>query len=98
MVEDGFGDVQRIQSRIYIIRGVRVMLDQDLAVLYGVATGNLNKAVKRNIGRFPADFMFQLTLDEATHCSSFQNGILKRGQNIKYLPYAFTEMGVAMRS
>ncbi len=74
------------------------MLDQDLAVLYGVATGNLNKAVKRNIGRFPADFMFQLTLDEATHCSSFQNGILKRGQNIKYLPYAFTEMGVAMRS
>jgi hypothetical protein len=66
--------------------------------LYGVATGNLNKAVQRNLERFPADFMFQLTLEEAQMClpSRFQSGILKRGQNIKYLPKVFTQEGVTM--
>jgi hypothetical protein len=73
------------------------MLDRDLAALYGVTTGNLNKAVKRNLDRFPADFMFRITLEEA-HGSRFQLGSLKRGQNFKYLPYAFTEQGVAMLS
>jgi hypothetical protein len=76
------------------------MLDRDLAVLYGVETKNLNKAVRRNLERFPADFMFQLTLEEVRGCaaSRFQFGTLKRGQNVKYLPYVFTQEGVAMLS
>ena len=76
------------------------MLDRDLAVLYGVLTKNLTKAVRRNRNRFPADFMFQLTAAEAQSwfASRFQIGTLKRGQNIKYLPLAFTEQGVAMLS
>jgi hypothetical protein len=76
------------------------MLDRGLAALYGVETKNLNKAVRRNLDRFPADFMFQLTLDEAQACagSRFQFGTLKRGQNIKYLPQVFTQEGVAMLS
>ena len=74
------------------------MIDRDLATLYGVTTGNLNKSVKRNLKRFPDDFMFQLSNEEALTLSSFQNGILKRGQNVKYLPYVFTEQGVAMLS
>lgn len=92
-------DIQTIQSRIYEIRGQRVMLDRDLAELYQVTTGNLNKAVKRNIRRFPPDFMFQLTADE-WESLKFQIGILKngRGQHTKYLPYAFTEQGLAMLS
>jgi len=73
------------------------MLDRDLAALYGVTTGNLNKAVQRNPDRFPSDFMFQLTAEEA-EASSFQIGILKRGKNIKYLPRVFTQEGVAMLS
>ena len=89
---------ETIESRIYIFRGKRVMTDHDLAELYGVTTGNLNKAVKRNLKRFPEDFMFQLTNEEVFSLSSFQIGILKRGQNIKYLPYVFTEQGVAMLS
>jgi hypothetical protein len=85
---------------ILLIRGHRVMLDRDLAALYGVTTSNLNKAVKRNLERFPDDFMFQFTLDEAKGCagSRFQFGILKRGLNIKYLPHVFTQEGVAMLS
>ena len=71
------------------------MLDKDLAILYGVETRSLNQAVKRNLGRFPEDFMFQLTQGEA---SRSQNVILKKGKNIKYLPYAFTQEGVAMLS
>jgi len=78
------------------------MLDFDLAELYGVTTGNLNKAVKRNIERFPQRFMFQLAPAEALR---FQSGILneatgktKRGQHFKYMPYAFTEQGVSMLS
>ena len=84
-----------IEQAILLVRGQRVMLDRDLAAMYGVTTGNLNKAVQRNLSRFPADFMFQLTEEEA---SRFQIGILKRGLNIKYLPYVFTQEGVAMLS
>jgi ORF6N domain len=86
-----------IESRIHLIRNKKVMLDRDLAELYEVTTGNLNKAVKRNIERFPEDFMFQLSQQEAESLR-FQFGSLKRGQNIKYLPFAFTEQGVAMLS
>ncbi len=88
---------QLIEERIFIIRGKRVMLDKDLAMLYGVSTGNLNKAVKRNINRFPEDFIFHLTGEEYNSLR-FQIGILKRGQHSKYSPYAFTENGVAMLS
>ncbi|MBS1610569.1 MAG: ORF6N domain-containing protein [Bacteroidetes bacterium] len=125
--------IQSIQNRIYEIRGERVMLDFDLAALYEVETRVLNQAVKRNIKRFPKDFMFQLTKDEWNDMSSqivmtgfqnvdnkknknkrSQNVILEpndnslrsqivtlkagRGQHSKYLPYAFTEQGVAMLS
>jgi hypothetical protein len=91
---------EQIEQVILLIRGQRVMLDRDLAALYGVETKNLNKAVRRNLDRFPPDFMFQLTLDEAQACaaSRFQFGTLKRGQNIKYLPHVFTQEGVAMLS
>ncbi len=91
---------EQIERTILLIRGQRVMLDRDLAALYGVETKNLNKAVQRNLNRFPEDFMFQLTLDEAQACvaSRFQIGTLKRGYNIKYLPFAFTQEGVAMLS
>ena len=86
-----------IRSRILTIRGVQVMLDRDLAELYGVEVGQLNRQVKRNLERFPDDFMFQLTREDCSRC---QIGILNggRGSNIKYLPYAFTENGVAMLS
>ncbi len=73
------------------------MLDRDLAALYGVETGNLNKAVQRNLDRFPADFMFQLTAEEA-EALSFHFGSIKRGQHFKYLPRVFTQEGVAMLS
>ena len=88
---------ERIEQAILLIRGQKVLLDRDLADLYGVATGNLNKAVKRNRDRFPADFMFQLTPEE-TRSLRFQSGILRWGQHTKYAPYAFTEQGVAMLS
>lgn len=79
-----------IEPLIKVIRGKQVMLDRDLADLYGVETGQLNRQVKRNIERFPEDFMFQLTKEECPRC---QIGILneERGSNIKYLLYAFTE-------
>lgn len=89
-----------IQSKIYEVRGTKVMLDKDLAVLYQVTTGNLNKAVKRNIKRFPPDFMFQLTkeeFDELNQNLIFQNGTSNWGGTRK-LPYAFTEQGLAMLS
>jgi len=101
-----------IERKILLIRGQKVMLDSDLAQLYGVETFNLNKAVKRNHERFPEDFMFQLTKEEEDSLR-FQTGILKpsghaislstkikqgRGQHRKYLPYVFTEQGVAMLS
>ncbi|MDR2146564.1 MAG: ORF6N domain-containing protein [Tannerella sp.] len=115
--------IQSIQNRIYEIRGERVMLDRDLAALYEIETRVFNQAVKRNIKRFPKDFMFQLTKEEwdeirfhveivnnslrsqfvtlkADDSLRLQNAILKqsRGQHSKYLPYAFTEQGVAMLS
>lgn len=88
-----------IQSKIYEVRGQQVMLDKDLAELYQVATGNLNKAVKRNLKRFPSDFMFQLTTEE-WESLRFQIGSLdkRKGKIPKYLPYAFTEQGIAMLS
>ncbi len=92
--------IETIERRIFLIRGQKVMLDRDLAELYGVPTRRLNEQVKRNRKRFPADFMFQLALEEAKAVPSLksQNAILKRGQHIKYAPYAFTEQGVAMPS
>ena len=88
-----------IQDIIYDIRGAKVMLDYDLASMYEVDVSQLKRQVRRNIDRFPEDFMFELTSEEvsALRC---QNGILKtgRGQHSKYLPFAFTEEGVAMLS
>ncbi|MDR0737536.1 MAG: ORF6N domain-containing protein [Prevotellaceae bacterium] len=86
-------EIQVIQSKIYEIRGRKVILDRDLAELYEVTTANLNKTVKRNIDRFPEDFMFQLNSEEFNLI--FQNGISSWGGTRK-LPYAFTEHGVAM--
>jgi len=88
---------ERIEKAIVLVREQKVMLDRDLAELYGVTTGNLNKAVKRNLDRFPPDFMFQLKQEEYESLR-FQFGILKKGQHSKFLPYAFTEQGVAMLS
>jgi hypothetical protein len=88
--------VQGIAQSIRWIRGQRVLLDSDLATLYGVTTGNLNKAVKRNRERFPSDFMFQLTPEELTNLR-FQFGIPSWGGR-RVRPYAFTEQGVAMLS
>ena len=97
--------IQSIQNRIYEIRGERVMLDKDLASLYEIETKVLNQAVKRNVKRFPIDFMFQLTKEEfedlrfqfetskSSHSLRSQFVTLKngRGQHLKYLPFAFTE-------
>lgn len=91
--------VETIEKKILLIRGEKVMLDADIAELYGVETFNLNKAVKRNIDRFPSDFMVQLTKEEANSLR-FHIGMSKtsgRGGR-RYLPYAFTEQGVAMLS
>jgi hypothetical protein len=105
--------IRSIQNRIYEVRGERVMLDKDLAELYETETKALNLAVKRNIKRFPADFMFQLTkvefeslrfqietLERNRNPLRLQNETLKRarGQHNKYLPHVFTEQGVAMLS
>ena len=87
-----------IESKILLIRGKKVMLDQSLAELYRVETRALNQAVKRNFPRFPEDFMFQLTKEEAEALLRSQFVILKKGQHYKYLPYVFTENGVAMLS
>jgi hypothetical protein len=102
---------ENVAQLVFFVRGEKVMLDVDLAKLYGVTTKALNQAVKRNSQRFPADFMFQLTKTEHenmrsqfvttsvhTNTSRSQTVTLKRGQNVKYLPYAFTEQGVAMLS
>lgn len=93
--------LQIIQNKIYEIRGQRVMLDFDLAELYGTETRVLKQAVKRNIQRFEGeDFMFQLTKEEVSMFSRSQFVTLKtgRGHNFKYMPFAFTELGVAMLS
>jgi hypothetical protein len=100
-----------IESRIYILRGLKVMLDTDLAELYGVTTGNLNKAAQRNRNRFPHDFMFQLTQaevaglrfqtgsasEERAGSMPFQTGSAYK-RNVRFLPYAFTQEGIAMLS
>ena len=91
-------ELQTIQQKIYEIRGKQVMLDFDLALLYGVETSQLKRSVRRNIERFEGeDFMFEVTKEELSRC---QIGTLNkgRGTNIKYLPFAFTELGVAMLS
>jgi hypothetical protein len=89
--------VPLIESRILLVRSHKVLLDSDLAQLYEVTTGNLNKAVQRNRERFPEDFMFQLT-DEEADSLRFQFGISKGRGGRRYLPYVFTEQGVAMLS
>ena len=102
--------IQSIQNKIYEVRGERVMLDKDLASLYGTETKSLNLAVKRNIKRFPKDFMFQLTKEEF-ETLRFQNETIETGSPLRlqietskgrggtrYLPYVFTEQGVAMLS
>jgi phage regulator Rha-like protein len=104
-------NIQSIQNRIYDIRGERVMLDFDLAALYNVEARTLNQAVKRNIERFPEDFMFQLQSFEYENIKNQNEAVRKNpsSQNVmmgnlpqnrtnKYLPYAFTEQGVAMLS
>ena len=92
VIDDDF-----IKSRILTVRGVQVILDRDLAILYGVEVKQLNRQVKRNIERFPQDFMFQLSREECLRC---QIGTINggRGQHLKYMPYAFSENGVAMLS
>jgi hypothetical protein len=84
-------------DKIYYIRNQKVMLDGDFAALYEVETKQLKRQVRRNLERFPEDFMFELTPEEY-HYSRSQNGTLKQGGNIKYAPMAFTEQGVAMLS
>jgi phage regulator Rha-like protein len=88
----------RIETAIIVVRAQRVMLASDLARIYGVETRVLNQAVQRNIDKFPEDFMFRLTRREAEEiaASRSQSVILKRGQNVKYLPFAFTEHGALM--
>jgi hypothetical protein len=88
---------EEIEHAILLIRGQKVMLDRDLARLYDVETKALNRAVQRNLDRFPADFMFQLSAEESDSLR-FQFGTLKRGQHSKYLPFVFTQEGVAMLS
>jgi len=98
--------LERIEESILLIRGHKVMLDRDLAYLYGVTTKVLNQAVKRHKDRFPEDFMFQLSMEEAKIWWTEVRGgglrsqivTLKRGEHIKYLPYAFTEHGILMLS
>jgi hypothetical protein len=97
MIRHSVIPVERIANRIFLIRGEKVMLDSDLAELYGVMTGNLNKAVSRNPKRFPEDFMFQLTQDEQ-QALLFQIGTPKGKGGRRTLPYVFTEQGVAMLS
>src|SRR3989338_9097777 len=91
--------IERIEKRIFRLRGHKVMLDSDLARLYGVPTKRLNEQVRRNRSRFPADFMFQLTGNEVealrSQVATLERG---RGRHRKYLPYAFTGQGVAMLS
>ena len=87
-----------IENKIYLIRGQKVMLDRDLAGLYGVETKQLTRQVRRNIGRFPEDFMFQLTREEYKTLIRCHFGTLNQGQHSKYNPYVFTEHGILMLS
>ena len=89
---------ERIEQTILVIRGHNVMLDSDLAQLYGVTVGRLNEAVKRNEDRFPGDFTFQLTKPEFEHLKSQIAISSSKWSGRRHAPYAFTEQGVAMRS
>ena len=90
--------IKRITGKIYLIRNVKVILDRDLAELYDVETSQLKRAVRRHIDRFPTDFMFKLTKEELKNLRC-QIGISKPGRGgRRYLPYVFTEQGVAMLS
>jgi len=96
---DSLVPVEMIEKKIYLIRGHKVMLDSDLAELYGVATKVLLQAVKRNLNRFPEDFMFMLKYQDVAALRSQIVTLKKgRGEHRKYLPYVFTEQGVAMLS
>ena len=99
MADKSLIPVDRLEKAILLIRGQKIMLDADLASLYGVETRVLVQAVRRNLERFPEDFMFQLSKEEVdflrSHIVTLKRG---RGQHSKYLPYAFTEQGVAMLS
>ena len=99
VVIKGVNDIDVIKNRIYEVRGMRVMLDRDLAELYEVEVKYLKRQVNRNIERFPEDFMFEISHEEYNSLRC-QNGTLKsgRGQHAKYMPYAFIEEGVAMLS
>jgi hypothetical protein len=90
--------IDSIEQRIFVIRGQKVIVDADLAQLYGVTTKRLNEQVKRNRDRFPGDFMFRLSSEEGETilASRSQIATLKRGHNLKYAPYAFTEHGAVM--
>lgn len=93
-------ELQRIQNKIYEIRGLKVMLDFDLAELYGMETKRLKEAVRRNLNRFPPDFMFELSKNEANYLINklrSQFATSNKG-GIRYMPFAFTEQGVAMLS
>jgi len=91
--------IEKIEKAIYLIRGEKVMLDRDLAKLYGVSTGALNQAVRRNRERFPEDFMFQLTSAEVAQLNLSQIVIgSEKHRDPRLRPYAFTEQGVAMLS
>ena len=96
-IDKGLMPTELIQRKIMLIRGEKVMIDRDLAELYGVETKQLKRAVRRNLHRFPSDFMFELSRGEYNSLRS-QFGTLKRGTHSKYLPMAFTEQGVAMLS
>ena len=97
MAKSSLVPTEVIERRILLIRGQKVMLDFQLAELYQVETKALKRAVRRNRDRFPEDFMFQLTKEEYD-ALRYHFGTLKRGEHAKYLPYAFTEQGVAMLS
>ena len=91
-------DKNKIKTQIYEIHGMRVMLDKDIAAYFGVDTGAMNRAMKRNIKRFPEEFCFQITRDEYHEILRCQTGILEleQGKYSKYLPYVYTEHGVSM--
>jgi len=89
--------IELIEKKILLVQGEKVMLDSDLAELYGVEVKHLKRQVRRNIDRFPADFMIQLSKEEYDSLRR-HFGTIKRGEHSKYLPYAFTEQGVAMLS
>jgi len=91
---------KEIEDKVYIIRGIPVMLDRDLALIYGYEVKRLNEQVKNNIEKFPSDMMFQLTkedlLNSRSKISTLNYSTIKQGKNIKYYPYAFTEQGIYM--